>query len=120
MTISVGLMGILISFKSDDSTSSIKSLFFIITISSLGLGILCALIVLFSEVNILNRTRKDRIGYMISRLDGKDGLELKEIKPGWIYQFAYKLSFLFYFFALLALIGYGIADELRTGLQPYL
>lgn len=114
VTISVGLVGILISFKSDETTSSLKSIFFIITISTLGLGILCALIVLFSEVNVLNRTRKNRMGHLISRLDGKGGLEFEEIKPGIIYNVAYKFSFLFYFLALIGLIGYGIVDEIKN------
>ena len=114
VTISVGLVGILISFKSDETTSSLKSIFFIITISTLGLGILCALIVLFSEVNVLNRTRKNRMGHLISRLDGKGGPEFEEIKPGIIYNVAYEFSFLFYFLALIGLIGYGIVDEIKN------
>ena len=49
ITLSVGLFGILISFKSELPMPVIKSLLFAISISSLGLGILFGLIVLFSE-----------------------------------------------------------------------
>lgn len=114
VTISVGLIGILISFKSDETTSSLKSIFFMITISTLGLGILCALVVLFSEVHVLNRTRKNRMGHLISQLDGQGGLVFDEIKPSLLYKIAYNLSFLFYFIALIGLITYGIVDEIKT------
>ena len=114
ITISVGLMGILISFKSDDTTSSLKSLFFVITISSLGLGILFSLIFLLAEVNVLNRTMKNRTKYLFSRLDGKDGLEIEKILPATLYRFAYTLSFIFYIVSLFSLIGYGIVDEIKN------
>lgn len=114
ITISVGLIGILISFKSDNNTSSLKSMFFIITIASMGLGILCSLIFLFAEVNVLNRTMKNRTDYLISRLDGKSELEIKKIVPAFFYSVSYLLSFIFFIIALFGLIGYGIVDEIKN------
>lgn len=114
VTISVGLVGILISFKSDETTSSLKSLFFVITISSLGLGILFSLVFLLAEVNVLNRTLKNRTKYLFSRLDGKDELEIEKILPAFSYKIAYYLSFVFYIIALFGLIGYGIVDEIKN------
>lgn len=120
ITISVGLVGILISFKSDETTSSLKSLFFVVTISSLGLGILFSLIFLLAEVNVLNRTLKNRTKHLFSRLDGKDELEIEKILPASFYKISYSLSFVFYIIALFSLIGYGIVDEIKNICQQWL
>lgn len=113
ITISVGLIGILISFKSDDNTSFLKTIFFIITISTLGLGVLFSAIYLFAEVDVLNRTLKSRVKYF-STLHNTNRLEIEKITPGSFYNIAYYLAFRFYIIGLLGLIGYGIVDEMKN------
>ena len=112
ITISVGLFGIMVSSKSDEPTSDLKSVFFIISISSLGLGILFGLISLYSEVHILDRSREKIMEHAQKLLDGKhDSIEFEFIKPSFIFKVSYKACYIFYIISLICLVGYAIVDD---------
>jgi len=112
ITISVGLFGIIISFKSNDHTSLLKSIFFIISISTLGLGILFGIISLYSEVHLLNRSREKLIEHTHKLIDGNlDSIEFEFIKPSLIFKVSYKACYIFYIISLICLVGYAIVDE---------
>lgn len=115
ITLSVGLFGILISFQSDLPMSFVKSILFVVSLSSLGLGILFAVIVLFSEVHILDRLKSNRIQYIIRQLEGKEtGLDFDEISASFFYKISNFLCVLFYLIALFSLIGYSTYDLIKN------
>ncbi|MFC4218799.1 hypothetical protein [Flagellimonas marina] len=115
ITISVGLFGIIVSFKSDDQTSQLRSIFFIISISTLGLGILFGLTSLYSEVHLLDRSRKKLIEQTHKLIDGNaDSIEFEFIKPSIFYKISYRLCYMFYIISLISLIGYAIIDDINN------
>lgn len=115
ITITVGLFGIIISFKSNDNISFLKSLMFIISISSLGLGILFALIVLYTQVHLLEREKDGLIQSVQDRLNGKTkSFEFRHINPSFFYRASYRLCILFYLVALFSLIAYSLIDEIKN------
>lgn len=115
ITLSVGLFGILISFKSTIPMSFPKSILFAISISSLGLGILFGLIVLFSEVHILDRLKSSRVKCIIKELDGiVTDLDIEVITQSKIYRISNFLCIFFYVLSLFSLISYSICDVLKN------
>lgn len=115
ITLSVGLFGILISFKSELPMPMVKSLLFAISISSLGLGILFGLIVLFSEVHVLDRLKSSRMKRTIKELDGiVTDLDLEIIAEPKIYRVSSFLCIFFYIISLFSLISYSIYDLLKN------
>jgi hypothetical protein len=115
ITLSVGLFGILISFKSDLPMSYVKSIFFIVSLSSLGFGIFFAVIVLFSEVHILDRLKNNRIQSVIKQLDGKNvNIDFEEVKASFFYRLSNFLCLCFYLISLFSLIGYSTFDLIKN------
>ena len=115
ITITVGLFGIIISFKSNDDISVLKSIMFIISISSLGLGILFALIVLYTEVHLLDGEKDNLIQSILDRLEGKTKtFEINQIKPSFFFKVSYRLCVIFYLVALFSLVAYSLVDEIKN------
>jgi hypothetical protein len=114
ITISVGLFGIIVALKSNDPTYYLKSIFFIISISSLGLGILFGIVSLYSEVHILERTRDKMSEYITKLIHGKeDSIEMDFVSPSKFYKVSFKLCYIFYIISLISLIGYSIIDQIN-------
>ena len=114
ITISVGFLGLLVSLKSENKTDFITSIFFIITISLIALGILCGVILLYSEVHILHNIRLNQQKEIQKVLDEKnDKLVLKWINRHWIFDVCEKICFVSYFLSVLSLIIYCVLNEMR-------
>lgn len=115
LTISVGLLGILISLKSETPLPLYKSILYSLAISSIGLGILFSLIVLFSEVNVLNQIRKKSYDNIINILDGfpRKDVEFESVKPIWIYRISSRLNIFFYLISLVCLTLYSSYDLIK-------
>ncbi|MBC5839772.1 hypothetical protein [Flavobacterium muglaense] len=115
ITLSVGLFGILISFKSDLPMSMVKSILFAISISSLGFGILFGLIVQFSEVSVLDQLKSSRVKRTIKELDGiATESDFDVVTESIFYRISKVLCVLFYIVSLFSLIGYSIYDLLKN------
>jgi hypothetical protein len=115
ITLSVGLFGILISFKSDLPMSVEKSILFVISLTSLGLGILFALVVLYSEVYILGRLRDTLVNYTVKEFEGqKGGINFEQINASRFYRVSKNLFVLFYLISLFSLIGYSTYDLVKN------
>jgi hypothetical protein len=115
ITLSVGLFGILISFKSTLPMSLVKSILFAISISSLGFGILFGLIVLFSEVHILDRLKSSRVKLTIRELDGKiNDLDFEIVKESFFFRISIFICITFYLISLFSLITYSIYDLVKN------
>lgn len=115
LTISVGLFGILISLKSETPIPFYKSILYNLAISTIGLGILFSLIVLFSEVNVLSQIVSKSYDNVINKLDGipTPDVEFESVKPIWIYRISSKLNIFFYLISLVCLILYSSYDLIK-------
>lgn len=58
LTLAIGFLGIIVSLKSDNLQNFYQFIFFTITISTLALGILAGTLVLYCEIDLLNKKRK--------------------------------------------------------------
>lgn len=58
ITLAIGFLGIIVSLKSDNLQNFYQYVFFVITISSLALGILAGTLVLYCEIDLLNKKRQ--------------------------------------------------------------
>lgn len=115
ITLSVGLFGILISFKSTIPLPIVRSILFAVSISSLGLGILFGLIVLFSEVHFLDRLKSSHVKCIIKELDGIiTDLNIDTIPELMFYRVSKVLCVFFYIVSLFSLISYSIYDLLKN------
>jgi predicted membrane channel-forming protein YqfA (hemolysin III family) len=115
ITISIALFGLIISFKSGKSKTELESLFFIISIFSLGLGILFALLTLFGEVRVLGLLKKKYSDLVISYLDGDSKeVELENVEVPFLYKASSLLYVIFYLISLVTLILYSTIEEIKT------
>ena len=109
LTLAVGLFGILIAFKTNGNENIYKSIFYVISISSLGMGILFSLIVLYAEINVLDLAKKYQIDRLIKLVDGMNVKisDFESIKPKWIYRISGKLNIFFFLISIFSLILYS-------------
>lgn len=109
ITISVGLLGIIISLKVDKSENIYQQTFFIITILSLALGILCGAILLYSEMHVLDKIRRKKEKYLLKVLDGtSENFELDMIGRSFFYDVIAFFCFSSYIISLISLVLYAI------------
>lgn len=116
ITVSIALFALIISLKKGDSKSNIESLFFIISITSLGLGILSALITLYGEVRVLDYARKKYYDLLLQYLDEGDKKEpsLEDVEVPLLYKTSSYLYVIFYLISLFSLILYSTIEELKN------
>ena len=115
ITISIALFGLIISFKSGKTKTELESLFFIISIFSLGLGILFALLTLYGEVRVLGLVKKKYYELTLSYLDGESKeVEFENVEPPLLYKVSSYLYVIFYLISLLTLILYSTIEEIKT------
>jgi len=107
ITLAVGLFGIIISLKSDNKLSEMKHLFFVISIASLGLGIILGIAVLYSEVHVMSKTKKVAGEQIIKMLDNQKTEIITNINPNKIYKYLQITSVIAFLIAIISLILYS-------------
>ena|SRR5690606_11612655 len=116
LTISVGLLGILVSLNSDKITELYTFIAFISTILFLGLGILFGAILLYNEVytqgQLLNHSKKN--GRKL--LGGKDIKIVEIIDRHWIFSVSEVVCFSSYLISLISLIAYSVLKVYDKGI----
>ncbi|PWI28886.1 hypothetical protein DI383_14365 [Flavobacteriaceae bacterium LYZ1037] len=116
LTISVGLLGILVSLNSDKITDLYTFISFISTILFLGLGILFGAILLYNEVYIqsqlLNHSKKN--GRRL--LDGKGIKVFSVIRRHWFFSLSEIICLSSYLISLISLITYSIFKVYDKGI----
>jgi hypothetical protein len=112
LTLAVGLFGILIAFKTISSEHIYKSIFYVVSISSLGMGILFSLIALYAEINVLEQAKKYQVERLLKLLDGMTAKisDFENINPKWIYRISGKLNIFFFLISVFSLIIYSSFD----------
>jgi len=112
ITISVGLLGILVSLNSDKIEDLKTSIAFIITISTLALGILSGVVLLYSEMHLLHKARLKKEEQLQNILDGKRKNNVEWIKRDWFFDLSEKVCFVSYLISLISIVIYSILSVL--------
>lgn len=109
ITSSTGLMTAIVIFTNTNEYDHINEIFRIITILSLGLGILFCAIVLYGEINTLNQLRLN-LGEHTNKLSVERNLNIPfvQARKKEIYSKIEKFCFSFYGIFIISLIGFGI------------
>ena len=110
ITISSAILGILISLKTEKTKSTEEHYIFIFTITSIGLGILSGLILLFSEVTVFSLFESKKKEQILQLLDGKERV-IDSVKIPKIYTFLKYFCFFSFFFFLILLIIFAILSD---------
>ncbi|WP_417619836.1 hypothetical protein [Oceanihabitans sediminis] len=111
-TISVGLIGILVSLKPEEFNADIDAFWFVITISILAFGILSGAILLYSEIHISDKYRKKKQEYLQKLIDNNHAkIELEWISRPKIYNFIEFFCFSSYALSLVCLVIYSIISS---------
>ena len=110
ITISSAILGILISLKTEKTKSTEEHYIFIFTITSIGLGILSGLILLFSEVTVFSLFESKKKEQILQLLDGKERV-IDSVKIPKIYTFLKYFCFFSFFCSLILLIIFAILSD---------
>jgi hypothetical protein len=110
ITIASAILGILISLKTEKTKSIEEHYIFISTITSIGLGILSGLIVLFSEVTLFSLFESKKKKQILQLLDGKEHV-IDYVKIPKIYTFLKYFCFLSFSCSLILLIIFAILSD---------
>ena len=111
ITISSAILGILISLKTEKTKSTEEHYIFIFTITSIGLGILSGLILLFSEVTVFSLFESKKKEQILQLLDGKERV-IDSVNIPKIYTFLKYFCFFSFFFSLILLIMFAILSDI--------
>jgi hypothetical protein len=108
ITLLVGLLSILVAFKSDKPETELIHLLFSLTLILLGLSVLSGVVYLYNAIDVLNRKEKFHWESLSKRLRGNQEILETSIKNKKIFVF---FSWLFYISSVtsvICLICYGI------------
>ena len=112
ITISVGLLGLLFSLKSENKINYLTSIFFLITISLIALGILSGVILLYGEVHVLNKLRQSQQIEIDKFLDGTERRNfVKWIQRNKAFYFFELICYCSYILSIITLIIYCVLNE---------
>ena len=111
ITIASAILGILISLKTEKTKSTEEHYIFIFTITSIGLGILSGLILLFSEVTVFSLFESKKKEQILQLLDGKERV-IDSVKIPKIYTFLKYFCFFSFFCSLILLIMFAILSDI--------
>jgi hypothetical protein len=107
--ISAGLIGILVSLKSNTSNNTCETIAFITSICSLGIGILTGSVSLYGEIDSLDKARKLYANRLIEIMKGKTyDVPFDTIDKRPIYRIMELICFISLFIAMISLITYGV------------
>lgn len=116
LTISVGLLGVLVSLNSDKISDLYTFIAFISTILFLGLGILFGVILLYNEVYIQEQLLSSSKKAARKLLDGKDIKIFEIIDRHWIFSVSEVVCFSSYLISLISLITYSFFKVYDKGI----
>ena len=113
ITVLIGLITILITFKSHKSVGCFQHNLFSIILSLIGLGIISGTIFLFHEIDELKQVRKFQLQSLSQRLKGDfKTIFHSEIKRKKIYLICEYIFYISSILAIPALIIYGIIQDI--------
>lgn len=113
ITVLIGLITVLVTFKSHKSVGYFEHNLFSIILSLIGLGIISGTIFLFHEIDELKQVRKFQLQILSQRLNGDfKTIFHSEIKRKKIYLICEYIFYISSILAITALIIYGIIQDI--------
>lgn len=113
ITLAIGFLGIIVSLKSDKSENLLQHQFFVFTISSLAIGILCGAIVLYSEIYLLNQYRKMRGEYLLKVINDENTIDVQAINRPRIFDIFEITCFGFLTTSMITLVIYSSLSDYK-------
>jgi hypothetical protein len=111
LTISSAFLAIFVSLKSNVEHNCIESILFIITISTMSLGILLGVLILFSDTVVLNLSLKMKKEQILQLLNDETALFDRVDRPK-IYKYLEYVCFSCLVISLICLTSYSILINL--------
>lgn len=107
-----GLIGILVSLKSGKSETTFGHYAFVITIITLGLGILSGSFLLYSEISNLDKARKLYANKLIELMKGiKDPISIGTVDTSRVFKVAEIVCYVSFIGAVISLTIYAILSD---------
>ena len=107
VSISIVFLGLIISLKSENYISDLKRLFFILSLSTMTLGIILGLVILYSEIHVLSILRKNILEHTKELLAGKITTEFPKNVVMKRYKYVIFFCFFFYIISLISIVIYS-------------
>lgn len=107
VSISVVFLGLIISLKSENCMSDLKHFFFVLSLSTMTIGIIFGIIILYSEIHVLNLLRKNILIHTQELIDKKNTRNLPIVAEIKGYKLICFFCFLFYLLSLVSIIIYS-------------
>lgn len=112
VTISVGMISVLTSFKQNTSETKIEHILFSITIIGLALGILSGVLLLHRHVHILDKHRKWTHQILGERMfDNDKTIKVEFLSPNKIYKVSENVFYATMIVAILALSAFAVIKD---------
>jgi 1,4-dihydroxy-2-naphthoate octaprenyltransferase len=109
ITILIGMLTILIAFKTEKSTTTLQHILFSTILSSIGVGVISGTIFLFHEIDEFKQELKFQKDSLVKRLRGDSTTIFhKEIKRKMIYKICEYIFYISSILSVMLLIVYGI------------
>lgn len=107
-----GLIGILVSLHTNKSTTTCEHYSFVITIATLGLGILSGSVLLYSEIHKLDIARKLFVDQLQKILKGDNtGLPIATVETHIIFRISEVICYSSFSLSIISLITYAILND---------
>lgn len=114
VTLAIGFLGIIVSLKSDEIQNFYQYLFFVITISSLAMGILAGVMILYSEVDFLNKRKRFEKENLLRILDDKKIIKVKEIERTKIFDISEYIFIISFVVSTISVVIYSTLSDYKT------
>lgn len=113
-SLSVGFLGIIVSFKPDRFYNIESFCFFMISISLIVIGILSSLYLLYEEIKISEKSVKWKKEKLSEKLEGTFKNDLEFISPGRFFNLIKAVCLLSYAISLVTIVLYVFFENLNT------
>lgn len=114
ITLAIGFLGIIVSLKSDNLQNYYQYIFFVFTISLLVLGILSGTLVLYSEIDLLNKKRQFEQVNLGRVLNDEKIIKHQAINRRKIYDISEYVCIFSFVLSLISIIVYSTLSDYET------
>lgn len=106
------LFGVLVSFRATSQHETRMGLLLALSITLLGLGILCLGIALYEQVYLDDRMAKDYCSELQNAYKNRRPMKIVTVKSPWIFEGCRKTSYVFFALSVLSMCAYSILEAL--------
>lgn len=111
VTLAIGFLGIIVSLKSDKLQSFNQYVLFLMTISALATGIVAGVLVLYNEIDWLNKKRKFEQENLRRILDDEEIIKLQLINRRKIFDVCEYVCIIAFIISIISIVIYSTLSE---------